>query len=1242
MKLLGRAASVLFCSLSASLSTTATAQQPTLLSFEWLTGYPTQAVGFNAASINANGDFVGNYFTPRLFFGNQPTAFSYFDDSFYSLISGQSSAIATAINDTGQIAGYYNTTTETRGFRGGPTSVVSLDLGKTTRLWDINNAGTLVGAARNNLDEDFVFRNSGERFADLFTNTNLAINNHAVVAGMIQDDQSGTAISVFIDRDGSTTELGLPSADSGFVRVNAINDADTIVGMDFSNNGGYVPFVHEGASGFRGLSLLPGHGNGLATGVDNAGRIVGLSEDASFGNDQAVIWVDDEAFSLNDVVGEQAGGGSLLVANDIADNGWVVGTGAHLGFLSLPWRAQLSFGPEQSRWIDSAGGLFSDDDNWESGNAPQAADEILFDIVNGGYVVAMDSDATVASVSIPQGTISLDFANNAGSSLISEGNVTVGETASVRGGLDVIGGLVVAQSVIVGVGAGADGLVTLRDGAELDFKTLRVGGNGSTAAQFYALSGATFNVDAGDIVEVSGFGSQLGMESLSIGETGVGGGELTAQNGALVTVDGTLNIIEGNVVINGVHNDQATTLEVATQRGALFIEQGGSLIASAGGVVHIGDLIDNPFGDLVVNASSAADAASPVTVVGQGSEITAFGTVAVGVQASGRIEVGDGGRLATKQIVIGSAQTAGVDGEFVVQGAGSEVAATTLSVGESGAGRGLFKVEEGSSVSIVEQVTINNGEVLLTGLPPVSSTEEPSPSLLVGTADIGQILVGAQGRFRLFEGAQAQIGTSIFDVSADLFVNADAPSSEAAPVFVGGAGASLTAFGQVAIGDIDDGRMGVYSGGSLTAKEIILGSALFDGVFGQLEVDGVGSEVFAHEMFLGDEASGGGALHITNGGAVDLLKRLELRRSEVVVDGGSGTQDSRLFVGESSTDGGTIKIEADSRFTVSDGAKVEVGYLGSPNGEVLVDAAAASNERAPLLITGEGSSLNAFGSVAIGFFDHGVAAVENGGTLLAQQVSLGVGPQSSGDLTVSGMGSNLSARVVNVGGASGAVGTLEIEDGATATVFERLVVNPMGAVWVMGDSSIVIGPDAIDPVPGSLVIGPGGELWGTGSIFTNRANNGGVDNFGTLYPGSSPGVITIDGNYFQDEIGTLVVEIAGTEAGAQYDVLNVLGDVTIEGDVIFQFIDNFVPREGQTFDFLVADGVVDLTAASFEIGKLAPGFEFDIEYLNGRIQMKALTDGSPVPLPPGLLMLSPAAAILLRLRRRKRGARFRS
>ena len=92
---------------------------------------------------------------------------------------------------------------------------------------------------------------------------------------------------------------------------------------------------------------------------------------------------------------------------------------------------------------------------------------------------------------------------------------------------------------------------------------------------------------------------------------------------------------------------------------------------------------------------------------------------------------------------------------------------------------------------------------------------------------------------------------------------------------------------------------------------------------------------------------------------------------------------------------------------------------------------------------------------------------------------------------------------------------------------------------------------------------PSGETFsGTGTINSN------VTNAGTLSPGSSPGKITVDGDYTQDSSGTLTIELGGTTPDTEYDQLFVTGAAALDGTLDVSRINEFNPELGDSFSIL--------------------------------------------------------------------------
>jgi len=89
-------------------------------------------------------------------------------------------------------------------------------------------------------------------------------------------------------------------------------------------------------------------------------------------------------------------------------------------------------------------------------------------------------------------------------------------------------------------------------------------------------------------------------------------------------------------------------------------------------------------------------------------------------------------------------------------------------------------------------------------------------------------------------------------------------------------------------------------------------------------------------------------------------------------------------------------------------------------------------------------------------------------------------------------------------------------------------------------------------ITGSLSI-QGGVLSGNGNIVGNVTNGGQVS------PGSSPGAISVSGNYTQIAAGDLAIELGGTAPGTGYDQVVVGASVTLAGTLHLSLVNGFRP-----------------------------------------------------------------------------------
>lgn len=89
-----------------------------------------------------------------------------------------------------------------------------------------------------------------------------------------------------------------------------------------------------------------------------------------------------------------------------------------------------------------------------------------------------------------------------------------------------------------------------------------------------------------------------------------------------------------------------------------------------------------------------------------------------------------------------------------------------------------------------------------------------------------------------------------------------------------------------------------------------------------------------------------------------------------------------------------------------------------------------------------------------------------------------------------------------------------------------------------------------------------GIIQGKAILDINSAN---FFNNGVVRPGSSPGILTLLGDYPQSAAADLQVEIGGNTVGSQYDRLDVQGTAQLGGTLEVSLVNNFVPTVGDVF-----------------------------------------------------------------------------
>ena len=119
---------------------------------------------------------------------------------------------------------------------------------------------------------------------------------------------------------------------------------------------------------------------------------------------------------------------------------------------------------------------------------------------------------------------------------------------------------------------------------------------------------------------------------------------------------------------------------------------------------------------------------------------------------------------------------------------------------------------------------------------------------------------------------------------------------------------------------------------------------------------------------------------------------------------------------------------------------------------------------------------------------------------------------------------------------------------------------------------------------GGSVVGLAGTITGGGTIGGSLTNTS-----ATVAPGTSPGTLTVEGDFSQAVGGTLAIELAGTASG-EFDVLAVLGSASLGGAL--DVAELYTPDGADTWTILTAGGGItgsfDIITAGYQVA-LADG-----------------------------------------------------
>ncbi len=537
----------------------------------------------------------------------------------------------TSINDSGEVAGYYNNGSGDSAFVESGGEYTTLSQGGFAL--GINNSGEIVGVnyVGNNDSEGFLYNNG------VYTNLNdglagqegtysFAINNSDQVLGDYydaNDDVHGFIYNIitqiFTDiSDPSAAEVASGGGVHG-THAEGFNDAGQVVGYYVDASGAIHGFLYN-AGTYTTLDDPAAVNGTVGEGINDAGEVVGYYLDAE-GNTQVFTYSNGVYTDVND---PSIDGGGIQDLS-INDAGQIVGTydnGELQGFLANPLTAAAMLQIATGGTLTLSGATIigvTITNNGEidviGSSAIEGADPMINDgtlLVNGGiFDIAVPLIGNGADTIEDDSTLELAAANGqsvtyagTGGTLLANGPITGGSQPGISATTSTGAALTIT---INGVGA-----VTSTGADAIDATNSGGGGNISITASG-AVTGANDGINA----------IENGSGSTAQGEITIGGsGKITGQSGYGILaeqnasglgdllIDGTGSVTGTGSTFDGILAEILNTADVAN----VTVDQTGNVTGGLSGI--------NAFTDGTGNVS-----------VTTGSNATITGTTLYGIQA---------------------------------------------------------------------------------------------------------------------------------------------------------------------------------------------------------------------------------------------------------------------------------------------------------------------------------------------------------------------------------------------------------------------------------------------------------------------------------------------------------------------------------------------------------------------------------------------------------------------------------
>ncbi|MCG8407599.1 MAG: hypothetical protein MI923_20575 [Phycisphaerales bacterium] len=322
-----------------------------------------------------------------------------------------------------------------------------------------------------------------------------------------------------------------------------------------------------------------------------------------------------------------------------------------------------------------------------------------------------------------------------------------------------------------------------------------------------------------------------------------------------------------------------------------------------------------------------------------------------------------------------------------------------------------------------------------------------------------------------------------------------------------------------------------------------------------------------------------GGMFFNAGGVIEALDTSVVELSSATIDGGTlqttGSGEIRT-VSTETLDGSVNPVTNAGTLVVRNGDNLNIAGTVQNSGTIHLNSTASTTA-----IRAQGGNAMLTGGGVVNMGDHpnnriaGVSGTDrvinvnntiqgagnigvnvtgftNQGTVIANgTVALTIDPAPGEDFTNEGILQAVGASGLSIGpGPFTTSGTVTIASGSS--------------ISRTGDYTQTAGSTTVDGTLSAtgIVDIQGGVLTGDGTVEDD------VTNAGSVQPGASAGVFTIDAGYTQDAAGDLSIEIGGLTPGTEHDRLDVTGTANLGGTLTIEFINGFSPMVGDSFQIM--------------------------------------------------------------------------